>query len=92
MSEPRFYVQEPHVDGLAVLDREKSTMIISSFGDRDHNAWVALTAVADALNAATDRTYPYATNEFKRVQWEAPELVWRVIEYLSYLYLDRGRT
>lgn len=87
MSQPRFYVQEPHIDGLAVIDRELSTLVVSSFGDTGYHAKVALDAVAACLNAATDRTYPYASNEFKRLQHEAPDLVWRVIEHLAFLYL-----
>lgn len=75
MPSPRFYVQEPHSDGLAVIDRELGTMVISSFGDTAYPAKMSLDAVAAALNAATDPSYPYATNEFKRSSMMHPTLV-----------------
>lgn len=82
---PRFYLQEPHIDGLAVLDRYTSSLVISSFGDTSDQARGPLEAVAACLNAATDETYPAATNEFKRLERDAPMLVWRVVEWLAHI-------
>lgn len=80
-SRVRFYVQKPHVDGLAVLDRDRSALVISSFGDTCEEAERALKTVATALNAATcPRRSMYATDAFKGVH---DSLNWRVIEYLA---------
>ena len=83
---PRFFVQNPHFEGLAVLDRKTGSLVISSFGDTGELAEEALKAVAAALNAATNGTYPNPTDEYKRLSIEAPSLQWRVIDYLASLY------
>lgn len=84
----RFYVQDPHVHGLAVLDRRESVLVISSFGDTGNEARAALETVALALNAATDPDYQGPkTDAFKNVY---PPLNWRVIQYLSSMYHKRN--
>lgn len=79
----RFYVQDPHVDGLAVIDRERSTMIISSFGDVQNDARAGLWSVARALNAATDPNYTDAMGRADIFRAVHPNLQWRVIKYLA---------
>jgi hypothetical protein len=82
----RFYVQDPHIDGLAVLDRQDSSMVISSFGDASQVALEALQTVAKALNAATDPTSQGSrTDAFKRVY---SDLNRRVIEKLSEIIME----
>jgi hypothetical protein len=83
----RFYVQDPHIDGLAVIDRETGSMIISSFGDTGEWARSTLQILANSLNAAVDPDYDRPrTDAFKDV-CHTP-LAWRCIEHLSLLILS----
>lgn len=79
----RFYVQDPHIDGLAVIDCEQHSMVISSFGDREDRARTMLQALADCLNAATDPDYEGARTDAYKA---CPDVLkWRAIEHLAAL-------
>lgn len=80
----RFYVQKPHVDGLAVIDGEKHALVISSFGDTSDRALDQLERFAAGLNAALSTDWR-RTDHFKAIP--AP-LMWRAVEWLAIMYQD----
>lgn len=97
LQDDRFYVRDDLLDGLALIDRERDTLVVTSYGDRAQPAREALQTAADCLNAATDPDWGRRerapgrarTDMFKAVtNIVGGALAWRVIEYLSGLYLD----
>lgn len=82
----RFYVQNPHIDGLAVIDRNKHALVVTSFGDTSDFALDHLERFAAGLNAATSPQYSlYETDAYKAI----PDvLMWRAVEWLSILYRE----